>query len=186
MRWVYVAMVAGACCVTTACPAATAQAVGNKEDNRMHVETTFEVLVRAPYDEAANLFSPEGERAWAGAHWDPTFVYPLPARDTQGAVFTISHGSMNAVWVVARRDLEARHFQYVYFIPDVMVTTIDVEFKPLDPNMTHVKVTYARTAVSAAGDDHVKAMSEGDQTAGKEWQQAVDRYLASQTPAPAR
>jgi hypothetical protein len=156
------------------------------EDRRMHVETTFEVRVRAAYAETAELFSPEGERAWAGEHWDPKFIYPAPARDQQGAVFTISLGAVQAVWVVAQHDLEGRHFKYVYMIPDVMVTMIDVEFRSVDSTTTQVEVTYARTATSADGDEHVKAMSEGDQKAGAEWQEAIDRYLASRTPASVR
>ena len=192
MRWVSMAIIAGACSVATARPVAPArpeapaQAAGSVEDKRMHTETTFEVLVRAPYSETAELFSPEGERAWAGDRWDPKFLFPIPARDKQGAVFTIRHGALQAVWVVARHDLDARHFQYVYFIPDAMVTTIDVAFRLPDSKTTQVTVTYARTAISPEGDGHVKAMSEGDKTAGKEWQEAIDQYLSTRKPAQQR
>jgi len=156
-----------------------------EEGNRMHTETSFDVMVRAPLAETAVLFSPEGERAWAGKHWDPQFVYPLPARDQQGAVFTINHGPVKAVWVVAQHNLEARHIQYVYVISDLMVATIDVRFQVIDPGTTKATITYARTAVTPEGDEHVKAMTQGDQTAGKDWQTAIDKYLAArQTPAP--
>src|ERR1700757_3979472 len=92
----------------------------------LRTQTAFEIVVHLPYAEAAPLFGPEGERPWAGKHWDPQFLYPQPARDEQGAVFTIQHGPVDAVWVNTLFDLEAQHFQYVYFIPEVMVTTIDV------------------------------------------------------------
>ncbi len=173
MRWASLLVLAGISCVPATLP------VVAQEDKPVHVETSFEVMVRASYLETAELFSPEGERAWAGEHWDPQFIYPLGAEDKQGAVFTIKHGALQAVWVTARRDLDARHFQYVYFIPDVMVTTIDVRFSLLDAKTTKVNVTYARTAIRPDGDAHVKAMSEGDQRAGKEWQDAIDQYLAS-------
>jgi hypothetical protein len=175
MRWACLVMAAG----MYVSGSMAAQAAGGLEEKLMHVETTFEVVVHAPYEETAALFGPEGERAWAGKHWDPQFVYPAPGNDTQGAVFTISHSAMNAVWVIAQHDLEARHFQYVYFIADLMVTTIDVRFRVVDTGTTAVTVTYARTAVSREGDAHVKAMSEGDQAAGKHWQKAIDEYLAS-------
>jgi hypothetical protein len=106
--------------------------------------------------------------------------------ERQGAVFTIGRGAQHAVWVVAQHDLEARHFQYVYFIADVMVTTIDVRFQSLDSKTTRVTVTYARTATTPEGDAHVKATSEGDRTAGKDWQEAIDKYLASRTASRAR
>jgi hypothetical protein len=145
---------------------------------RAHVETSFDVMVRAPYTETAALFGPEGERTWAGRHWDPQFLYPLPGRDEAGAVFTVKHGSLDSVWVIARHDVEARHFQYVYFLAGLMATTIDVQFTPVDTKLTRVHVTYARTALSAEGDAHVAAMSEGDKKAGAEWQKAIDAYLS--------
>jgi hypothetical protein len=130
------------------------------------------------FAEAAALFGPEGERPWAGKHWDPQFIFPLPARDEQGAVFTIKHGPLSAVWVVAQHDVEARHFHYVYFISNLMVTTIDVRFAVVDASTTRVHVTYARTAMTPEGDEHVAAMSKGDRQSGAEWQEALDAYLA--------
>jgi hypothetical protein len=144
----------------------------------MREVTSFDVTVRAPYSETAVLFGPEGERSWAGEHWDPQFLHPVPGRDEEGAVFTMQHGSLSAVWVIARHDVEARHFQYVYFLAGLMVTTIDVQFTPVDATTTRVHVTYARTSLSAEGDTHVAAMSEGDRKAGAEWQSAIDAHLA--------
>jgi hypothetical protein len=151
---------------------------GVAPEKRARVETSFDVLVHAPYVQAARLFGPEGERAWAGKDWDPQFVYPQPGHDEQGAVFTIQHGPFEAVWVVARHDFEARHFQYVYVIAQIMVCTIDVEFTLVDAGTTNVHVTYVRTALSPQGDGRVAAMAKGDSSAGQEWQAAIDGYLA--------
>ena len=170
MRWTAMTAMAGIC-IATAGQVAPAE-------NRAHVETSFDLVVKAPYAETAKLFGPEGERVWVGKHWDPQFMYPEAARDEQGAVFTIQHGPFTAVWVIAQHDVEARHFQYVYVIPDVMACTIDVRFTLVDGGTTKVHVTYARTAVSAAGDEHVAAMAEGDRKAGAEWQASIDRYLS--------
>ena len=145
----------------------------------MHAETAFSLVVHLPYSETAPLFGPEGERAWAGKHWNPQFIHPQPASDVEGAVFAIKHGPLNAVWVTTAFDVAARHFQYVYFLPNLLVTTIDVRFNPLDEATTHVKVVYARTALTPDGNQHVVALTEGDKSAGKDWQQAIDSYLAT-------
>jgi len=179
MRRVVLTLLAVVFLVSTANSRANAQSGAAQEDKRMHVETTFDVVVQAPYEETAKLFSPEGERVWAGENWDPQFLHPLPGKDTQGAVFTISHGSIKAVWLIAQHDLEAKHFQYVYFIADVMVTTIDVQFRVVDLGTTQVTVKYARTSVSPQGDSHVLSMSESDRAACKEWQAAIDEYLSA-------
>ena len=145
----------------------------------LHVSTSFDLVVHASYAKTAPLFGPGGERAWAGKHWSPEFIHPQPARDEEGAVFTIQHGPYKAVWVNTLFDLDARHFQYVYFLPDIMVTVIDVRFKPAGADVTDVNVVYTRTALTAEGNEHVTAMNEGDKTAGKDWQKALDDYLAA-------
>lgn len=159
-------------------------AQGPAGDKRMHVETSFDVVAQAPLTETARLFTPEGERMWAGKHWDPQYLHQVgPSRDGVGAVFTIQHGSLPLIWTVTRRDDVARAYQYAYFIPNLMVTTIDVRFDPVDARTTKIHVTYARTAVSAEGDTHVIAMSEGDKRAGAEWQRALEKYMAGQSVA---
>jgi hypothetical protein len=40
-------------------------------------------------------------------------------------------------------------------------------------------VVYTRTARTPEGNQHVTTMSEGDKTAGKDWQKGIDDYLAA-------
>lgn len=167
-RWIVPAALAAACATSMA-----------QSSPRAHTETSFDLVVRAPYAETAPLFGPEGERVWAGKHWNPQWIYPQPGRDEQGGVFTIQHGPLQAVWAIARHDLDARQFQYVYTLGNLMLCTIDVRFTVLDSRSTGVHVTYTRTAISPEGDEHVAAMTEGDRRAGAEWQAAIDNYLAT-------
>jgi hypothetical protein len=62
-----------------------------------YVSNSFQFVVRAPLSRAAPLFGPEGERCWAGQHWNPQFHYPQPGKDVQGAVFTIQDGEHTSV-----------------------------------------------------------------------------------------
>jgi hypothetical protein len=142
-----------------------------------HVRNGFDLTVHAPYNVAAPLFGPNGERAWGEGHWDPQFLYPQPANDVEGAVFTVQHGGLKSVWVNTVFDTAARHFQYVYFVPDAMVTTIDVNFLPVDDANTKVHVVYTRTALDAAANDHVRMLGEHDRASGVHWQTAIDAYL---------
>ena len=146
----------------------------------VHVRNEFEFTAHAPYQVVAPLFGPEGERGWADGHWDPHFLYPQPARDVQGAVFTIRHGHRQAYWINTSFDLEARHFQYVYVIPEAMVVLIDVRFSEIDKENTKVNVAYERTALNPAANEHVKEQGNADRESGKEWGIAINNYLAKQ------
>jgi hypothetical protein len=150
-----------------------------REDSLAHVRNSFVVVVNASYPDTAALFGPSGERVWAGKDWNPQFLYPLPEQDIEGAVFTVQHGSHKSVWVNSVRDLEAKHFQYVYFIPDALITTIDVRFLPVNKGKTNVEVVYTRTALTPEANDHVLHLGESDRASGQEWQQSIDRYLQS-------
>ena len=149
----------------------------------VHVRNEFEFTVQAPYRTVAPLFGPEGERAWAAGHWDPHFLYPQPARDIQGAVFTVHHGHHHAYWINTSFDMDARHFQYVYVIPEAMVVLIDVRFSEIDPANTKVNVAYERTALNPEANEHVKELGNSDRENGKEWGTAINDYLAKQKVA---
>lgn len=166
-----------ACMLAVSAPAFAQTAAPNTEP-LMHRTTAFDLVVQAPYAQTAPLFGPSGERAWAGKHWNPQFLHPQPERDVEGAVFTIAHGPFTATWVNTLFDLEARHFQYVYFLPRIMVTVIDIRFNPITPPSTAVHVVYTRTALTPEGNEHVSAMSEADKASGPEWQTAIDAWLA--------
>jgi len=144
-----------------------------------HVSNSFQFVVRAPMRKAAALFGPDGERCWAGPQWNPEFLYPLPGRDVEGAVFKVQHGPHNSVWVNTVFDVAGGRMQYVAFIPDVLVSTVDVRLTPLDPSSTKVEVSYARTAVDPAANDKVEAMGKSDRESGPQWQQAIERCLAT-------
>ncbi|MGA3223638.1 MAG: hypothetical protein ABSC65_07735 [Acidobacteriaceae bacterium] len=143
----------------------------------VHVSNSFALIVHAPLSRAASLFGPDGERCWAGEHWNPEFLYPQPGKDVQGAVFTVQHGPHKSVWVNTVFDTAGGRMQYVSFIPDAVVSTIDVRLTPVDPSSTRVEVTYARTALDASANDDVEAMGTRDRESGPEWEQAIAKCL---------
>jgi hypothetical protein len=142
-----------------------------------HVRTEFQLTVHAPYNVAFPLFGPDGERSWAGVDWNPQFVYPSPAADIQGTVFTVKHGAHQAVWVNTAFDVEGHHIQYAYFISDVMVTTITLTFLPLGSADTKVTVVYERTALSIAANEPVQQFGVADRARGADWEKAINTYL---------
>jgi hypothetical protein len=137
----------------------------------VHVRNEFEFTVQAAY------------QVVAPGHWDPHFLYPQPAQDIQGAVFTIRHGHHHAYWINTSLDLDARHFQYVYVIPEAMVVLIDLRFSEIDPANTKINVAYERTALNSEANEHVKELGNSDRENGKEWGTAINDYLAKQKVA---
>jgi hypothetical protein len=145
-----------------------------------HVNNSFHFLVHAPLDIAAPLFGPEGERNWAGAEWDPRFLYPQPARDIQGAVFTIQQGDRKSVWIATRFDVDRGRMQYVSVVPGIRASTVDVRLTAVDASTTSVEVTYVRTALDGSANEDVQALGASDRLEGPHWQEAIEAYLRGQ------
>jgi hypothetical protein len=145
-----------------------------------HVSNSFHFLVHAPLGSAAPLFGPEGERTWAGEEWDPQFLYPQPAKDVQGAVFTVQQGNRKSVWVNTRFDVDGGRMQYVSVVPGVRASTVDVRLTAVDASTTSVEVTYVRTALDGSANEEVEALGQSDRQQGPHWQEAIETYLRGQ------
>jgi hypothetical protein len=95
-------------------------------------------------------------------------------------VFKVGHGDRAALWVNTAFDKVVRRIQYVYVIPDVLVTVITLKLAP-NGESTNVEVVYERTALAEAANEIVRDMAANDRVAGREWSQQINTYLR-QTP----
>jgi hypothetical protein len=143
----------------------------------VHTEETFAFTANAPMEKVAPLFGADKERVWA-PKWNPQFVYPLPVSDEKGMVFTVAHDHLQAVWVNTLFDVKNGKFQYVYVIPDALLTVINLKLTP-QGDKTLVEVQYDRTALSPEAESHVRHMAEGDRKSGPEWEKQINDYLAT-------
>jgi hypothetical protein len=142
-----------------------------------HVSSSFHFIVHAPLSTAATLFGPDGERSWAGEDWNPQFLYPQPAKDIQGAVFTIQQRHGKSLWVTTLFDVPNGRMQYVSFVPEVRVSTVDVRLTSIDASTTRVEVTYVRTALDASANEEVQPLGQSDRQEGVQWQEAIETCL---------
>jgi hypothetical protein len=140
-----------------------------------HSHEQFEFNVNAPVDAAWPLFGALRERDWA-PDWHPEFVWPEMAADQPGMVFKIAGGETTAVWVNTAFDRTANRAQYVYFIPDTLVTLITLTLTQAGSS-TRVEVTYERTALTEQANELVCQLAARDRLAGPEWSAQIDRYL---------
>jgi hypothetical protein len=142
---------------------------------RAHTSEKFAFIANAPMRKVAPLFGADKERVWA-PDWYPQFLHPLPAGDEEGMVFTVAHRHLHAAWVNTQFDLKNGRIQYVYVIPDALVTMITIQLTPQD-SQTHVDVAYERTALSPKADGQVRHMAEGDRGSGPDWEKQINGYL---------
>jgi hypothetical protein len=142
----------------------------------LHTCEQFSLVANAPFEIAWPLFGADKERAWAPG-WQPVFLWPEKAFDQEGMVFKIRHGNQNAVWVNTAFDYLAGRIQYVYVIPDVVVTLITLKLMPLGDSTT-IDVVYERTALLVKANDLVEQMAARDRVADVEWSRQINGHLS--------
>ena len=143
-----------------------------------HTREAFRFSVAASYAKVFPLFGAYEERKWATG-FDPQFLYPVPANDQQGMVFTTIQDGLSRVWTNTAFDAASGHVQYVYSIADVMVAFIDIHITNAGAHETSIEVVYERTALHPEANERVTQMAQVDSNSGPHWAEMINGYLKS-------
>ena len=125
----------------------------------MNVRTicTGSFTLPLPPETAMPLFTPEGERRWAGAEWDPSYPIPEAAADDSapGTVFTTESDGGRAIWTVVERRPNA--VRYARVVPGRIAGTIAVTCAPsASSSACRVTVEYDVTSLGPDGVEFVQ------------------------------
>jgi hypothetical protein len=144
---------------------------------RANIRTVCTGQFTLPLPVAASLplFTPEGERRWAGASWDPVYPVADAARDDSapGTVFTTdSDGGPAAVWIVVDRRQDG--MRYARIVPDRIAGTVEVSCAATgSADVTRVTVTYDVTSLSHAGAEFVDELSSNFDAFLEHWREHI-------------
>jgi hypothetical protein len=137
-----------------------------------------ELEVALSAEDAFELFTPEGERAWVHG-WAPTYHSAGADRSAPGTVFTTDHGGAVTTWVVVAREPGRR---IMYTRVSDWVGTVDVAVREHGPDRAIVAVEYVLTPLDVdAGARlahfvaHYPAFIAG-------WRDEIGRYLGRAGP----
>jgi hypothetical protein len=128
---------------------------------------------------AVPLFTPEGERRWAGSSWDPVYAIPEAAADHSepGTVFTTESDDGVAIWIVLERRDDG--MSYARVAPGRIAGTIRVNCsQQASPEETRVTVQYDVTSLGPDGVAFVKGLEAGYEAFLDEWRREILAGLA--------
>jgi hypothetical protein len=144
------------------------------EEDPMNIRAICEghFTLPLPIAEAVPLFTPEGERRWAGASWDPVYAIPEAAGDDSaaGTVFTTESDGGAATWIVLERRDDG--MSYARVAPDRIAGTISVRCSQ-EVEETRVTVRYDVTSLGPEGVRFVGVLEDGYETFLGEWRRAI-------------
>jgi hypothetical protein len=132
--------------------------------------------------DAMTLFTPEGERSWAGQDgWNPQ--YPIPSRTSgAGAVFTTQNQGRPTIWVIV--DHEPDRIRYARITPHGLAGTVEVRALSGSHADTTVRVTYDLTALTDAAIGELAGFAAGYDAEIDTWASDIAESLARRGTAP--
>jgi hypothetical protein len=145
----------------------------------VHAVSTGSFTLPLPPEQALPLFTPEGERPWAGADWDPVYAVPEAVEDDSapGTVFTTESTGGAATWIVLERRPDG--MSYARVVPGSIAGTIAVTCRAAESaGETEVTVTYDTTSLSAEGAAFVEELSRGYDAFLASWREEILEALA--------
>ncbi len=137
----------------------------------MTVELTGEVLVDLPPQQAYTYFTPEGERTWAGGHWDPQYPAGLTDDTEVGTVFVTGA----TTWIVLDAE-PGRFVRYARTTPGDRAGLVAVSLTGT-PERTRATVTYTLTALSEEARTGLDEFAAGYPAFLASWQEAIAASL---------
>src|SRR5437763_3226641 len=116
-----------------------------------------------PAAAALDLFTAEGERAWAPG-WDPECL--SGSGNLPGSTFvTYSPEGMPTHWIVLTLDRTRHRAAYARFAAGLHTGLIEVDLSESAPSSCEVRVRYTLTPISAAGQSQLSDLLEPDRFA---------------------
>jgi hypothetical protein len=133
---------------------------------------SFEIPVAA--DAAGELFTPEGERAWA-EDWEPAYPDAGATAVEPGTVFVTDRGGAEAVWVITA--VGEASVAYARFDPRGLMGTIEVAWEAVSAGHTRVEVVYRSTATEAPMRPVLKRFAAHYDSYMEHWREAIEATL---------
>ena len=132
----------------------------------------FEIPVAA--DAAGELFTPEGERAWA-EDWEPRYPGSGFTAVEPGTVFVTDRQGSEAVWVIT--GVADGAIGYARFDPRGVMGTVEVTWTAVSEGRTRVEVTYRSTATDEAMRPELKRFEADYDMYMEHWREAIEASL---------
>jgi hypothetical protein len=133
------------------------------------------IHIALPTEEAFQLFTPGGERAWGGDEWDPTFPAPTSDDSEPGTVFeTDAHGH-RTTWLVIER-IWGRRIAYAQVMPGERAGSVTVTLDAAEGG-SEAEVVYELTPLSETGAHHLQEFADGYADFLQSWEDEIAACL---------
>ena len=134
------------------------------------------IQIALPAEEAFQLFTPLGEREWAGDEWDPRFPAPTADDSEPGTVFETDAHGRQTTWLVTERVWGSR-IAYAQVVPGERAGSVTVTLDTAEGG-SEAEVVYELTSLSEVGAHHLKQFADGYGEFLQSWEDEIAACVA--------
>jgi hypothetical protein len=124
-----------------------------------HVRREHSIFVDATVERVFPLLTPRGEALWVPG-WNPVYLHPASGEMTLGMVFTTGGADDTTYWSVVAYDPTRYVSRYARVTPASRFGFVDVSCTAATAARTNVTVAYTYTALTAAGNAFIDALTD--------------------------
>jgi hypothetical protein len=124
-------------------------------------EFTHTIAFDAEADRVFPMFTPLGELAWIPG-WKPDFVSPENGKTGEGLVFTTGADAGKTYWNCLDWQPAERRVRYLKMTPASECAVLSVACRETGNACSEVTVSHVFTALTAAGETKLAAMTQRD------------------------
>lgn len=127
------------------------------------------------------LLCPVREMEWL-ADWKCRVIHaPSGLAETNGVYASLHPGEDDTVWMITQRDERLHIIEFVYFIPGMRVTRLNIAVHPAADKCSRVEITYVYTGISEEGNREIGEHGADDKFARqmKHWEASMNHFLDS-------
>jgi hypothetical protein len=140
---------------------------------------SYTQTINAEPDIVFPLLCPVREAEWAEGWRCKVISAQSGLAEKNGVYATQQVGQDDAIWLITQWDTTSHTIEFVYFIPGLRVTRLNISVRRQAAQRSCVNITYVHTGITEAGNRMIEKVFTDEHFAAemKHWETSMNHYL---------
>ena len=125
------------------------------------------------------LLCPVREEEWAPG-WVGRVIFAESGLAEEDGVFaSVAPDRDDTVWYVTRRDASRHELEFVFFMPGLQVSRLNINVTPVSETRSTLWIRYIRTGISERGNESVREAETRFPAMVSEWKESLNHFVST-------
>jgi hypothetical protein len=150
------------------------------------VVRSYTQTIHAAPEAVFPLLCPVREAEWLRG-WKARVIHADSGlAETNGVYASLHPGESDTIWMITQRDERQHTIEFVYFVPGMRVTRLNIAVLPAVGKNSRVEITYIYTGISEEGNREIAEHCAEDRFVRqmKHWEDSMNHFLETGKTLP--